>query len=298
MSTLSESAIEDGRVDVDGVEVHYLAAGAEGPPVVLLHGGGLDSAALSWGETLPRLADRYHVFAPDWPGHGESDRPDADYSIPYYIDVLDSFLDALNVDRAHLVGLSMGGGVALGYALDRPDRVDRLVLVDSYGLGRDLPGGFLSYLFVHLPFASRFTYAALRRSRRLVGASLRRVVDDPTVVTPELVDSVVAELARPRTGRAFARFQRSEVGPTGLRTCYHDRLPDLEAPTLFVHGERDRLVAVPRSIRAATLAPEGDLAAFEHCGHWPPREQPKKFARVVGEFLDQSSTGSNMPVDR
>jgi pimeloyl-ACP methyl ester carboxylesterase len=138
--------------DTSEVGVRYFDAGTGGgdegkPPVVLLHGIGLDAAAISWKRVVPVLARDRRVLALDFPGHGGSDKPARSYTTPYYAGVLDAFLDSIDVERAALVGISMGGGIALGRALDSPERVSRLVLVDSHGLGRDAPWrapGFLS----------------------------------------------------------------------------------------------------------------------------------------------------------
>ncbi|MFC7137082.1 alpha/beta fold hydrolase [Halobaculum litoreum] len=281
-------ACADSRtVVVDGVRVRYHVAGEgrDGVPVVLLHGGGLDEAALSWRETFPALADVRPVYALDWPGYGGSDRPDAPYSIPYYRDTLAGFLDAVGLDRVALVGVSMGGGAALGYTLDAPDRVDRLVLVDSYGLGGRIPGGPLGYLFTRLPFVTDLAWAALRRSRLLLWVALRGIVGSGDAVTPALLDDAVRAVRRGDAGRSFTAFQRSEVGPTGLRTNYVDRLPDLTVPTLVVHGEADPLVPVAWAVRAGTLIPDATTRVLPDCGHWPPRECPDRFLELVEEFL-------------
>lgn len=239
----SVNVAAERAVEVDGVRVRYLVAG-EGPPVVLLHGGGVDSAELSWRETVPALAEKYTVYAPDWPGYGGSEYPDAPPATEWYAGVLDGFLDRLGLDAATLVGISMGGGTALSLALDRPERVSRLVLVDSLGLGGRVPGGYLGYLFTRLPYVSELAWGLLGRSRRLWALSFRGIVGDPSAVTPGLVDDVERAGSRPNAGRAFRAFQRAEVGPTGLRTNFVDRLPDLRVPTLLVHGEADPSVPV------------------------------------------------------
>src|SRR5512140_2516120 len=113
---------------IQGIRVHYLCAGDGGTTVILLHGGGVDCAALSWGGFLPELAENYRVIAPDLPGYGETDRPDVPYSMNYYIQFLAGFLDQLGTPCATLAGISMGGGIALGFALSNPARVEKLVL--------------------------------------------------------------------------------------------------------------------------------------------------------------------------
>lgn len=279
----------ENSVLLDGLRVRYHRSGpeatpADGAPVVLLHGGGLDSAALSWRDALPALAADRTVYAPDWPGYGESDPPDGSPSVAYYADVLGRFLDALDLDRVSLVGISMGGGVALGFALDHPSRVERLVAVDSLGLGSRSPGGPLGAMFVRLPVVNGLPFAAMAQSRWLTAQTLREIVA-PENLTADLVDEALTELRRPRAAEAWTAFQRNEVGFDGLETDYTDRLADLRPPTLFVHGEDDPLIPVSWSVRAASLAPDAEVRVIPDCGHWPPRERPEEFAEAVRAFL-------------
>lgn len=280
--------LEERRsVELDGLRVNYVVAGS-GPPLVLLHGGGLDSAAVSWKETIPALAENFTVYAPDWPGYGESDSPDGSPSIAYYVEVTWRLLDELDLDSVRLMGISMGGGVALGFALDHPERVERLVLVDSYGLGSEMPGGPLGglfgALFVRTPLLSGGVWTTMGANRELTAVVLQSVVDSGNL-TEGLVDDVFAELKRPNAGEAWERFQRNEVGFSGLKTNYRSRLQTLSVPTLLVHGEDDPLIPVGWSVRARTLAPNASAEVLRDCGHWPPREKPEEFVSVVRQFL-------------
>lgn len=281
------------RVFVGDHDVFYHVAG-DGPPVVLLHGGGWDAAALSWRETVPALAENHTVYAPDLPGYGDSDPPERTPSVDSYGTFVGDFLDAVSIDTAALVGVSLGGSVALAVALSRPERVSRLVLVDSYGLGGMVPGGSLGALFVRIPWLSEAIERLLTRRRRLTALSVRSIVH-PANLTPELVDEVWA-VARDHDGRTWRAFQRNEVGFGGLKTNYVARLPDLSVPTLLVHGENDSLVPVEWSVRAGTLIPDAEVRILPQCGHWPPREVPKQFTELVSAFLDADAQ-SNSPVD-
>lgn len=288
-ATAQFGEMEDATVSLDGMEVRYLHGGPENepidaPPVVLFHGGGLDSTALSWKYVLPALAAERTVYAPDWPGYGESDSPDGPPSVEYYVSILGRFLDALELDRVLLVGISMGGAAALGFALQHPEQVERLVAVDSYGLGKRIPGGPLGAAFVGVPSLTEATFAAMGHSRWAAKQAVAAVVPRENL-TPELVDDALAELRRPRAGNAWAAFQREEVGFDGLQTDFTDRLSDLRVPTLFVHGEEDPLIPVDWSVRARTLAPEASIKVLADCGHWPPREKPDEFVAAVREFL-------------
>lgn len=271
------------RVDLDGPRVRYLVAG-DGPPVVLVHGGGMDSAAVSWRETIPALAPDHTVYAPDLPGYGGSDDPEGTPTPDYYADVLARFLDALGLAAVDLGGVSLGGAVSLGLALERPGRVRRLVLVDSYGLGGRVPGGAVVAALTQAPYLLEATWALLARSRRLTWLVLRGTVH-PANLGPALVDEVY-DLIRSRRTRSFVDFQRAEVRAGGLRTNYVDRLPDLAVPTLLVHGEDDRFVPAAWAVRAGTLIPDAEVRVLPTCGHWAPRERPGRVNELLRGFLD------------
>jgi pimeloyl-ACP methyl ester carboxylesterase len=273
--------------DVNGIRVHCLTSGITGPPVVLLHGGGIDSASFTYGHLIAPLADGRRVYAPDWPGYGHSDKPNLGYTMSFYVDFLGHLMDALGLEKASLVGISMGGGAALGFALRSPQRVEQLILVDSYGLGSEVPWGRLGYLMVRAPLVDKLTYALLRRSRAMVRWSLYGLVHDRRKVTEGMVGETARLLEDPKAGRAWSSFQKSEVGWGGLRTDFSERLGALAVPTLLVHGAQDRAVPVAWARRAQGRIPDCELRVFPECGHLPPREQPEEFARVVEGFLSR-----------
>jgi pimeloyl-ACP methyl ester carboxylesterase len=272
-------------VKVDGLATHYLYAREMGSPVVLLHGGGLDSASLTYRCTIGPLAQRHRVIAPDLPGFGDSADPRNEWGIANYVQFLGHLLDGLELAHASLVGLSFGGAIALGLALRSPDRVDKLVLVDSYGLGREIPGGMAGYLLVHLPFVNALSWALLARSRRLLRMNLEGVIRRPGALSERLVDEVYQQLQRPGAGKIWRALQRTEVGWGGARTNYLPRLHEVAMPTLIVHGASDRLVPVGWAEGAHILVKGSQLQIIPECGHWPPREAPADFNQIVMRFL-------------
>lgn len=276
---------ESATVRVGGHDIHYLAAG-EGPPLVLLHGGIIDAAACSWGGVLDPLARDFRVVAPDLLGYGASDVPDVTYTVERHVGVVEGLVDALGLDEPAVAGLSMGGAVALGLELDTDVAVRRLALLDSYGLGTDLPNGKLTWLLARVPAFNRVSVAILRRSRRAVEASLGNVVADPGALPPEVVDRVQALARLPDAGEAFRRFRAHEVTWAGYRTDFGPRLPDVTAPTVLVHGRADEVVPVEWSRRAADLLPESRLEVLDDCAHWPPRERPAAVAALLRETGD------------
>lgn len=274
-----ELSVPSDRGRPDRTTVRYLEAG-EGPPVVLLHGIGLDAAAVSWKHTVPALAEQYRVVAPDLPGHGESDKPRVRYTTSYYLEAVEALIDGLDLERPRMVGISMGGAVALGYALAHP--VERLTLVDSYGLGRDTPWRPGAALSLRIPGVGPTLWRTMGSSRR----AAEQYLDGYVVRTSDsLVSDVYEMMQDPARGRTLRSWQRSEFRACGFRTCYLNRLRSLSTPTLLVHGAEDTLVPPTWSRRADDRLPDSDLALFEACGHWPPRERPERFNDALRDFL-------------
>lgn len=272
---------------VQGLKIHYLTAGETGSPVVLLHGAGVDSASLSWRLTLEPLAETHRVFAPDLPGYGQSAKPDVQYNTDFYIDFMIQFLDALQLQKVSLVGLSMGGAIALGLTLCCPDRIERLVPVDAYGLMPRVAWHKLSYLYVITPF-NEWSYWLFKRSKSMVRWSLlSSLISSPDRLSEELVNEVYQAAQDPQAGKAFASYQRFDLSWQGLRTNYLDRLPEITAPTLFVNGEKDAGVPIKYVKQAHDLVKGSQLYILSECKHWPQRDKTEEFNRVVGEFLAQ-----------
>jgi len=270
---------------ISGIGIHCLTAGSGGSPLVLLHGGGLDSASLSWGPSMERLSDHHRVWAPDWPGFGESSKPVVNYTTEYFIDTLHRLLEHLGVARVSLAGLSMGGAAAIGFALRWPARVDRLVLVDSYGLGRRAPWAVLSYLMIRLPLMNEAAWWLESRSPAMLKLSLGTVSNSRLESQPALVDEVLGMMRRPAAGRAFRSWQRSELVWSGLRTDYRDRLAELKPPVLILHGRQDKLVPVSWAESAAKIIPGARLRVVDDCGHWFPRDAQDVFIEETLRFL-------------
>ncbi|WP_017626454.1 alpha/beta fold hydrolase [Nocardiopsis chromatogenes] len=291
---MNEEPGRSGTAELDHGTVHYLEAGGSGPPVVLLHGGGLDNARLSWKHVIPRLAGRHRVLAPDWPGHGRSRGWRGRAGQRGLQECLEGLLDHWGLRSAPLVGLSMGGAAALGFALDRPDRVERLVLVDPGGLQRRVRAHRLSYWALRPPWP-RLTGAALGISRRVVRRTLAGAFASPVEdrELDDITDGVLTEL-RARAGEAvgpYSDWQMDEIGPREMKVDFTDRLPELSCPTLFVHGADDTLVPPEVARRSADLAPDARLRIIDGCGHWAPRERPAEISAAVLDFLDREDLG-------
>jgi pimeloyl-ACP methyl ester carboxylesterase len=273
------------------IDVQYYTAGDEKgsengestPPIVLLHGIGLDAAKVSFRRAIPALAQDRRVIALDFPGHGESEKPDVRYTTAFYRNVFEQFLASLGLERISLIGTSMGGSVALGYTLDAPETVRRLVLVNSYGLGGDAPWRAAASVALRWPGGGGLLWETTTRTREAVRASLQGLVGHTT--PDDLVEDVYRTVQKPHVGRALTRWQRSEFRLTGLKTNYAPQLTDLSVPTLFVHGAVDPILPANWSVRAAQRCPDATLELIDGCGHWTARERPETFNQVVKRFV-------------
>ncbi len=283
----SEVAPVDEWVEVEGLQLHYLSAGSGGTPVLLLHGGVVDAASLSWGATIGPLAGDRRVVALDMAGYGNSARPDVSYSTAFHVDVVAAVVERLGFDAVDVVGVSLGGGVGLGYALREPDRVRKLALVDSYGLGSELPNGAGTFALSRVPRLNQLSLSVLKRNRWLAKQSLRGIVADVGTLSAPVIDEYYRLLQHPQAGKAYRRWRRHEVRRSGFRTDYSHRLDDVAAPTLFVHGADDPVFPASWSRNAATSVPDARLEVLSNCGHWPPREHTKTFNELLAEFLDE-----------
>jgi len=276
--------MESKFVNVGKIKIHYWEAGVGDQVVVLLHGGGLDYAQMSWELLMPELAGKARVIAPDFPGYGQSDKPETTFDLAFYGEFFPQFMDALSIAKADLVGISMGGAISLGYVLAFPQRVNKLVLVDSYGLQRKTSMHKRSYLFVRIPGVRALTYWSIK-SRMMSRYSLKMILKRPGSVTDDLVEQVYQQLLIPGVTQAFSDFQNAELTWDGLKTVYMDRLGEIKAKTLIIHGEKDTLVPLEASREANGLIQDAELKIMAGCGHWPQRDNPEEFNKVVREFL-------------
>ncbi|WP_415378587.1 alpha/beta fold hydrolase [Halosimplex sp. TS25] len=271
---------------VEGHRLHYLQAGdPDAPPLVLVHGGIIDAAHVSWGAVIEPLAREYRVVAPDLLGYGRSAKPDVTYSLSLHVGVLDSFVEAVGLESAAIAGISMGGGAALGLALRSPSAVDRLVLIDSYGLGRELANGRLTALLAKTEVFNKAAIALMRRSRGFTAASLGNIVYDTDALSEDAIDAVWEEAKRPGVGEAFRSFRAAEVTNDGYRTDFSERLDRMEVPTLLLHGEHDEVFPHRWSERATARIPDSEYHLLAECAHWAPRERPGTVVDLIREFV-------------
>jgi pimeloyl-ACP methyl ester carboxylesterase len=270
-------------IELHGQPVNYIQAG-RGPVVLLIHG--ITSSSSAWARVLPGLARRHTVIAPDLPGHGLSAKPRGDYSLGSYASGIRDLLVALGHERVTLVGHSLGGGIAMQFVYQFPERLERLVLVSSGGLGREVS---IMLRAATLP-GSEYVLALLS------GSPVRTVASTATGLLSRVglapghdiqgVASGFASLSEAGARRAFLDTARAIIEPSGQRVSANDRLY-LAAwlPTMLVWGERDRMIPVAHARAAAAAMPGSRLEVFESAGHFPFNDEPERFVEVVSDFI-------------
>ncbi|MFH9613098.1 alpha/beta fold hydrolase [Streptomyces pratensis] len=279
----TEHSAELSHRIIHGYRRAYRIAG-EGPAILLIHGIG-DSSA-TWAEVIPELARRNTVIAPDLLGHGASDKPRADYSVAGYANGIRDLLGVLGIERATLVGHSLGGGVAMQFAYQYPERTDRLILVSAGGVGREvnpvlravsLPGADLMLSTLRLP-GMRSQVGLFTRMMKLLDTDLGQDAGELL----DLVDALPDATSR----SAFISTLRAVVDWRGQAVTMLDRCYLAQGmPTLLLWGSRDGVVPVHHAYGAHAAIPGSRLEIFEGAGHFPFHADPARFRALVEDFM-------------
>ncbi|HXJ35022.1 MAG TPA: alpha/beta fold hydrolase [Candidatus Eisenbacteria bacterium] len=272
------------HLSIHGHPVAFRTAGT-GPVVVLVHG--MAGSSETWKHVIPALARRFTIVAPDLLGHGRSAKPRTEYSLGAHANLVRDLLAALGHERVTLVGQSLGGGVVMQLAYQYPERCERLVLVSSGGLGREVSPLLrgLSLPGVEQVFPL-FCSPALRDAGRRVAAWLGRAALR-TTPTAEEIWRAYASLAEDDARRAFFRTLRAVIDPGGQSVTANDRLYlAARVPTLIVWGREDALIPVHHGIAAHEAIPGSRLEIFDDAGHFPHCEAPARFVGTLVDFID------------
>lgn len=257
--------VERETASAGSIQTAYLEAGS-GEPVILVHGA--SAAGITWYPVIGPLSAHFRVFAPDIVGYGESDKPSTAYDPPYYCAWLAAFLDALGVQKAHLVGHSKGGAIGLRFALGHPARVKSLVLVDSAGLGIGASFTVLLAMLCYNLFPSRATGLWVTK----------QVMHDPRNLDPALGEYIDEVTKAPGGRRALLRGRAHTRIPP-------EQLGQIAQQTLIIWGEGDRLIPVARAKAAAKALPHAQVHVIPQAGHSPFFDQPQAFNDVLIRFL-------------
>lgn len=280
---------------INGHRRAFRMAGS-GPVVVLLHGVG--DSSTTWEPVHAKLAQRFTVIAPDLLGHGESDKPRADYSLAAFANGLRDLLTVLEIDRVTLVGHSLGGGVAAQFAYQHPQFVERIVLVSAGGVTKDvsialraaaMPLGAEALSVLRVPGAVPALQLASRALGSVVGST--RFTRDVSSL-PRLVNG----LSKPGAVEAFARTLRSVVDTQGQFVTMLDRTYLMEGlPVQIIWGEDDLIIPVSHARLAHRQIPGSQMEIFEKSGHMPHGDHPDRFVETVLQFIDSTEPYEHDP---
>jgi pimeloyl-ACP methyl ester carboxylesterase len=278
------SEFDAWQIELHGHRVIYRIAGS-GPPVVLIHG--MVNSSRHWEQVALRLADSYTVIAPDLIGHGDSATPRGDYSLGAHAAVIRDLLAAIGIDRATIVGHSLGGGVAMQFFYQFPQRVERLALVSSGGLGHDVSPLLRT---AALPGASALlSMAAHQRVLAALedaGDRLRRRGSAKGVYL-QAIARALRPLQKPAARRAFLQTLRSVIDVHGQRVSATDRLYLLNSmPTLIVWGERDNTIPLAHGRDVHRVVPGSRFETLPRAAHFPNLEDPESLAAVLRDFIE------------
>jgi pimeloyl-ACP methyl ester carboxylesterase len=271
------------EIDLHGHQVVYRIAG-QGPAVVLVHG--MVNSSRHWQAVASRLAERYTVIAPDLVGHGDSATPRGDYSLGAHATVIRDLLSALGVERATMVGHSLGGGVAMVFFWQFPERVERLALVSSGGLGADV-----SPLLRSIAVPGATALVSLAASKRVTGGLDRagaalRARGSGVGVQLQAIARALRPLEGPGAREAFVHSLRAVIDARGQRVSATDRLYLLErVPTLIAWGEKDRTIPIGHGRAAHAAVPHSRFVTLPGAAHFPHLEAPGELAAALDAFI-------------
>lgn len=264
------------NVDVDGIGTNYITAG-KGDPLILIHGSGPGvTAYANWRGVVPDFAEHFTCYAPDTLGFGYTDFPEDinGFSMERWVAHLVGFMDALGIGKAHFIGNSYGGALALAIATRHPDRVGGIVLMGSAGRAEFEMTRGLEEVWGYEP--------SLDNMRELMNT----FAHDPSLVKEEIVRSRYEASIRPGAQEKYSSlFPEPRQRWLSELSTGDDKLSAMNHPTLIIHGREDVIVPYQRSIRFNEVIPNSELHIFGNCGHWTQIEMRERFVELVIPFL-------------
>jgi pimeloyl-ACP methyl ester carboxylesterase len=277
-----------GSHDLQFVTIHghrraFVKVG-QGPALLLLHGLGCDHT--TWAPVIDSLARRYTVIAPDLLGHGRSDKPRADYSVGGYANGMRDLLTVLGIDKVTVVGHSFGGGIAMQFAYQFPERTERMLLVAPGGLGPEVTPAIRA---ITAPgFHQVMAALTVPGVRHLGKVGLRTLSRTPLKHTRDLdeVAEIYESLKDSRARHAMRHVVKAVVDWRGQIICMADRAYLTEAmPMCVVWGRDDKVIPVRHASNAAMLAPMAQVEVIPNAGHFPHKDHPHRFVKIVNDFV-------------
>lgn len=270
------------------VSTRALDTGGANPPLVLIHG--LAASIEIWREVIAPLAEDFRVLAFDLPGFGHADKPDADYrALTFFVPMLRAFMDAMGLDRAHMVGSSMGASLIVRYGARHGQTIDRAVLAN--------PGGFGRYIhpFLRAPTMPLVGGVMSRPQRFLNAFAVGLAIHDKARRTEELIDEADRFSRLPGAHRAFVRTLRGLASPLGVKELrmFEREARMFAAPALVVWGKQDRIFPVAQVQTVQRFMPGARVEVLDGVGHYPQIDRPGAFVRLVrGHLRGETQTVS------
>ena len=280
------------HVSLHGERLAYRRAGT-GPALLLLHG--IAGSSGTWTAATRILQHDYTVLAPDFLGHGRSSKPLGDYSLGNQASGMRDLLHVLDIDRVTVVGQSFGGGVAMQFAYQFPERCERLVLVDAGGLGREV--SWMLRLLT-LPAAEYVMPLLFPGRARGWGNSVATFIGNRGIRQPRAAEMwrSYRSLTEPENRQAFIRTMRAVIDPGGQSVSAINRLYlAAEIPTLIVWGDQDRIIPVAHAYKAHETIPNSRLEILQGVGHFPHVEDPVRFVEILVDFLRTTEPSTFTP---
>ena len=262
-----EGLVEQKETTVESVKTAYLTAGS-GYPVIFLHGAG--AGAVTWYPSIATVSEKFQVIVPDIVGYGESDKPNAPYDRPYFSKWLKGFLKELKISKAHIVGLSQGGAIALQFTIDNPEMVDKLILVDSAGLGAKVS----FWALIGTIWMNNFpSFQANRFNSPFI-------LHKPTNRDPNHSLYSIAVLKEKGGKNAFRQGRGSAVTKISI-----ELLQQIKNETLIIWGENDKLFPIEYGEMATKFISNSKFHSIQNAGHLPLMDQPAIFNKTLMDFL-------------
>lgn len=267
-------------IKVDDIEIRYLSQGDRGQVIVLIPG--LGCTADIWTHNLHELGKEHRVYALDIFA-GLAHRVEKKFTAEFFITIMKNFIDTLQISRINIAGLSLGGGLALKYALQYPSLVEKLVLIGSAGLSRNAT---LPLRLASVPFLGEFMTSPGREKSAYF---VKRLIYRQELITEELIDFFYKMDSRPESQRVFLKVIRSFCGIGGGRKdLVHSivgNLDKIHIPVLLIWGRHDKIIPLKTAEIAIKKLPNSLFHCFEECGHFPNFEQPYEFNRLLSKFV-------------
>ena len=268
-------------ITVDDLRIRYLVSG-DGPPVLLVHGIG--EFMEIWKNNIVNLSQQFTVYTLDLPGHGLSEKLKKDFTRDFSINFIARFMEAIDVDRANLIGHSLGGPICMAFVINYPEKANKLILVASGGFTDKVP---LSYRLVRLPIVSNILLGpTLLVNKATIRIGLKRQFYDEKTAPKDWVDIVSRHLKMSERKNTIRNIAKSNPANTDIMPrSTNGILSMVKQPTLIVHGRQDRLIPVDYAHIASNLIPGARLQVMEECGHHPQIEKATEFNELVSQFL-------------